>query len=283
MPTPTKVGSQPTPASKVYYDRLLNNTPSNKFKVYADREIDPEFYKKDEISAEDDPFVKSLVEEISKEIDEEAADALANANPDFLGAVKVEIEERDISSVSRKLRSTWSIEEGPARAPKFIGTQEELIREFGQPEFDRSVLEASFDAVRKSDVLMGFKGRQTLETGYFYAPYIPIFSTPYVLGDPLFNIDWEAVFDLDSPLLSRLGFVIPKQKKQYPLPLELYGWVFPLCADLSRLRREADEIREKNKKIEDDLEVYSRMHKEFSLNPWRGADRLFPTRELDLT
>jgi hypothetical protein len=243
------------------------------FRVYADKEIDPEFYKEGKISAEDDPLVKSLVKELSDEIDREATG--------FLGENNIAIETVTIGGPgTRKLKAKWSLEEiaPPPRAPKFISTQEELIREFGEPEFGESELKASWAAVRKSDILMGFRGREVMETGYVYAPYKPLYVT-----NSWDFLNWEALFDLDSPILSRFGFLLPKQKKQYPVGLELYGWVFPLCADLSKLRREADELRAKNEKMERDLDIYARLHKQFSLDPYRGADRLFPVRELDLT
>lgn len=65
---------------------------------------------------------------------------------------------------------------------------------------------------------MGYKGDSYLDTGYFYAPYIPITTTPVVL-DP-------SVFQNNKGILTRYGKKLLAQGQQHydKLTVDTNGW-----------------------------------------------------------
>ena len=68
------------------------------------------------------------------------------------------------------------------------------------------------------DVLMGYKGTTVLDSGYFYAPYVPMFKTPVALDPNTFNPQRGILSRYGKKIMAAAGpqedvFNKPKVKK----------------------------------------------------------------------
>lgn len=154
---------------------------------------------------------------------------------------------------------------------------------------DESIYETlSKASIKPVNVSMGFTGPKFIETGYFYTPYIPLFSTPTLSADAMMSYmsyrereHWDTVLETQSELLGILGFIIPAPRKMpiFPMKLDSMGWVFPLCADLSKFRKEAY----KKKEVEDEIDIFARVMKKYTIDTNKEyQEKIQAGRDLDI-
>lgn len=79
-----------------------------------------------------------------------------------------------------------------------LGRLRAPVEEVAPPKLQSTKLEWIVPLEEKGQYLVGYKGNSYLESGYFYAPYVPIVQTPTVIDPDSFNINKGCLKKINS-------------------------------------------------------------------------------------
>lgn len=75
---------------------------------------------------------------------------------------------------------------------------------------------ARIEKMKDNEIITGYKGKQILDTGYFYAPYAPVTKAPVIMGAETFvRVDdpWNIPIPIQSTFNPNKGIMTRYGKK----------------------------------------------------------------------